>query len=78
MTIEEFIEKFAFAIEAEPDTLSAATRFKELENWDSLNALSLIAMADAEYEVVLGGQDILVSNTIQDLYDVVNSRIGQS
>ena len=77
MTIEEFIEKFAFAIEAEPDTLAADTNFKALKNWDSLNALSLIAMADVDYGVTLGGQDILLSSSIQDLYNVVKSRLPQ-
>ena len=77
MTIEEFIERFAFAIEADPDAFDADTNFKALENWDSLNALSLIAMADADYGVALGGQDILTSSTIRDLYEIVKSRIAQ-
>ena len=74
MSIEEFIEKFAFAIETDPDTLSADTEFKSLENWDSLNALSLIAMADADYGITLSGQAINDSRTIADLWSVVSGK----
>lgn len=74
MSIEEFIEKFAFAIETSPDTLSADTEFKSLENWDSLNALSLIAMADADYGITLSGQAISDSRTIADLWSVVSGK----
>ena len=36
MTIENFVEKFEFAIEVDPGSLSADTEFKALPNWDSL------------------------------------------
>ena len=74
MSIEEFIEKFAFAIEVDPSELNADTKFKALENWDSLNALSLIAMADADYDVTLTGNDILQTQTIGDLMKIVTER----
>lgn len=76
MNIEDFIEKFAFAIEVEPAELNAATNFKKLENWDSLNTLSIIAMADADYNVALSGDDILNSITIGDLMAVIQERVA--
>jgi len=76
MDIEDFIEKFAFAIEVEPAELDAATDFKKLENWDSLNTLSIIAMADADYSVALSGDDIHKSRTIGDLMTIVQERKG--
>jgi acyl carrier protein len=75
MTIEDFIEKFAFAIEAEEGTLKAETRFKELPNWDSLNTLAVIAMADADYGVSLTGSDIQHSQTVGDLMEIVQGRL---
>ena len=48
--------------------------FKELDEWSSLIALSVIAMADEEYEVTLKGEDIRTSNTVEDLFNVVKSR----
>lgn len=76
MTIEDFIEKFAFAIEAEEGTLKPETRFKELPAWDSLNTLAVIAMADAEYGVSLTGSDIQDSQTIDDLMKITQDRLG--
>lgn len=76
MTIGNFVEKFAFAIEADPASLSADTEFKALPNWDSLNALSVIAMADADYGVTLGGEDIQSSRTVEDIWKIVEAKIS--
>ncbi len=76
MTIEDFIEKFAFAIETSPDDLKGDTEFKSLENWDSLNTLSVIAMADVDYGVAINGEDILNSRTIADLMGVVQAKLS--
>ena len=51
--------------------LTAETVFKELDEWSSLIALSVMAMADEEYDVQLKGDDILASRTIEDLYNRV-------
>lgn len=74
MSIEKFIDKFAFAIEVEPQTLSADTEFKALDIWDSLNALSVIAMADADYNIAISGHDVESSRTIGDLWRIVEAK----
>ena len=76
MDIEDFIEKFAFAIEMEPAALTADTDFKALENWDSLNTLSIIAMADADYDVAISGDDIQNIRTIGALMETIQGRKG--
>jgi acyl carrier protein len=78
MSIETFIEKFAFAIEVEPETLNAETEFKELSVWDSLNTLAVIAMADADFNVALSGQDIETSLTIGNLWQIVEGKKGKA
>lgn len=70
MTIEDFIEKFAFAVEVEANSLTPDTRFKELAVWDSLNTLAIIAMADADYGIALTGRDIENAHTVGDLWTV--------
>ena len=74
MTIDDFIEKFAFAIEADEGTLKPDTRFKELPTWDSLNTLAVIAMADADYGVTVTGRDIEASTTVNDMWAIVSSK----
>jgi acyl carrier protein len=72
--IDDFIEKFAFAIEVEADSLTPDTRFKDLPVWDSLNTLAIIAMADADYGITLTGRDIEDANTVDDLWVVASAK----
>lgn len=77
MNIDRFIEHFTDLFdETDPDTIDATTRFKELDEWSSLFALSVIAMIDEEYDVEFRGDDIRNSNTVEDLYNIVKSRVG--
>ncbi|MDR3056951.1 MAG: acyl carrier protein [Prevotella sp.] len=76
MEINIFIEKFSDLVEeTDKSILEAKTRFRDLEEWGSLIALSVIAMVDEEYSVKLKGDDMRNSQTIQDLFDIVKSRI---
>ena len=75
MEIKEFIENFADQFDdTEASELNAETQFKELDEWSSLIALSVIAMVDEEYDVAIKGDDIRNSETIQDLFNIVESR----
>lgn len=72
MEINEFIENFANQFdETEAGTLTPKTKFKELDEWSSLIALSVIAMIDEEYDVTIKGDDIRNSNTVEDLFNAV-------
>lgn len=76
MEIKEFISNFAEQFDdLEASVLTPETEFKALEDWNSLVALSVIAMVDEEYDVTLKGDDIRSSKTIQDLYDNVSSKM---
>ena len=44
------------------------------DTWSSLMSLSIIAMVDEEYGIRIKGDDIKLSETIQDLYNIVRSR----
>ncbi len=72
MNLQEFIENFAAQFdETDATEFTAETKFKQLDEWSSLTALSIIAMVDDEYDVIIKGNDIISSDTIQDLYNVV-------
>lgn len=76
MEIKEFIEKFAEQFdETDPIQITATTEFKNLEEWSSLTALSIIAMADEEYDVTLKGDDIRNAKTVEDLFNTVSSKL---
>ncbi len=75
MEINEFIDNLAAQFdETSADQLKPETEFRKLDEWSSLIALSIIAMADEEYGVTLKGDDIKGATTVQDLFDVVNAK----
>lgn len=75
MDIHEFIENFAAQFDDTDAALfTAETNFKQLDEWSSLTALSIIAMVDNEYDVIIKGNDILSSDTIQDLFNIVEKQ----
>ena len=75
MELKDFIANFAEQFDdTDVNDIQATTEFKELDEWSSLLALSIIAMADEEYNVTLKGEDIRNSKTIEDLFNVVKSK----
>ena len=75
MEIKEFIENFAAQFDdTDPSEIKADTLFHDLDEWSSLTALSIIAMADEEYDVTLKGNDINEAKTVEDLFNIVNSK----
>jgi acyl carrier protein len=76
MEIQDFIEKFAEQFDdTDASMFNGTTVFKELEEWNSLIALSVIAMIDEEYGVSMKGDDIRNSETVKDLYNIVRGRL---
>ena len=51
------------------------TEFRSLDEWSSLISLSIIAMVDEEFDVALKGADVGNANTIEDLYNIVISKL---
>ena len=76
MEIKEFIQNFADQFDdTETSVFTPETEFKELEEWSSLTAVSVIAMIDEEYDMKIKGDDVRNSQTINDLYEIVKSRL---
>ena len=77
MDLNEFIKNFADQLDdTDAVTITAETVFKDLDEWCSMTALSVIAMVDAEYDVSIGGDVIQNSTTIKDLFDKVSALRG--
>jgi acyl carrier protein len=76
MKLDEFISNFAEQFDdTDSSEITASTNYRELEEWSSLIALSIIAMVDDEYDVTLKGDDIIGCTTIEDLFNLVESRV---
>jgi acyl carrier protein len=75
MRKEEFVQNIANQFdETDASEISLQTVFKDLDEWSSLLSLSIIAMCDEEYGVKVTGNDIMSVQTVEDLYQLVNSK----
>lgn len=78
MDIKEFIENFIEQFDEVPATeITSDTRFYEMDEWSSMIALSVMAMIDEEYDVQIKADEMRNSQTIQELYDVVQSYLNK-
>lgn len=76
MELNDFIEKFAEQFDdVDVNTLTAETKFREVEGYTSLVALLIITMIDEEYNVTVTGDDMKKQVTIADLFNFVSSRL---
>ena len=76
MDINSFLANFADQFDFLEDVeLTPETEFKQVEGWNSLVALSVIAMIDEEYDVTLKGNDITKAVTIEDLFKTIQRKM---
>ena len=72
MDLQDFLAKFADLFnEKDAGGIKYDTKFKELEEWSSLIALSVIAMIEDEYSIAIKGNDIRNSDTVENLFNAV-------
>lgn len=75
MELNEFVEKFAEQFDdTDPSEIKADTRFRDIDEWSSLVGLSVIAMVDEEFDVLLKGEDMRQANTPEELYNIIKSK----
>lgn len=74
MDRNNFINSFAEALEIEDTAaLTESTEFRNLNEWDSLAYLNIIAMLDEEYDVQIENADFKKLKTIGEIIAFVNS-----
>ena len=70
-----FLENFKNILDdTDLSFITIDTVFRELEEWSSLTALSLIAMVDEAYSVKLTGEDIKSSKSLNDIFNIIKSK----
>ncbi len=76
MEIQEFINNFANQFDdTEASEFKADTNFRDLDEWTSFLALAIMAMIKSEYDVAVTAQEMRDAQTVQDLFNVVQSHI---
>ena len=75
MDINIFLNQFAEQFDdTDASEITAEVEFKNLDEWDSLIALSVIVMVEKEYSVVINGDDIKAADTSNQLFEIIKSR----
>jgi len=76
MDLLQFTRHFESAIESvTPGSLKPVSEFRhEIAGWDSLAALSVLAMIDAEYDVTVKANDFIACETIADVFKLVEAQ----
>jgi acyl carrier protein len=72
INVEDFIKKIEAEFEdLEPGKIKPGSNFRDMFEWNSVNALILIALVNAEYNVVITAADLRSSKTINDIFKII-------
>ena len=68
----QFLNNFIDILDDEPNfNLELNSKFRDLDEWDSLTALSLIAMLDSEYNITINGDQLKNLETLGDIFNLI-------
>ena len=75
MELNEFVTRFAEEFDETPaEQFKADTVYKKLDEWDSLTALSIVALAKENFGKKITGADLRACNTIEDLFNLIQTK----
>ena len=73
--MKDFIENFYEILDdTQRQEINQHTDFKNLDEWDSMTTLMLIAMVDEKYEKQVSGKEIKKCITLEQLYSSIQSK----
>ena len=75
MELNDFLSHFREQFDdTDPNEIEASTIYKDLDEWSSLIAFSVIAMVKVEYGKTVTGAEIRHCNTVEDLFNTVAAK----
>jgi len=75
LELAEKISLIEKALDTEPGTVKPEIQLTELEEWDSLGVVSLIAMLDKHFSVRLQPDKIRALKTVKDILDQMIEKV---
>ncbi len=76
MELNDFIKNFANQFDdTELDELTPTTVYREVDEWTSLTALAVLNMIVKQYGVKVTPEEMRATKTIEELYNLVNSKL---
>lgn len=76
MNKQEFLNALEEILELDENTLKGDEVLMDIEQWDSLAFLSVIAMADEHFDIVIQGDKLEEINTVGDLVGLVEEHLA--
>ena len=75
MELDRFIADFANQFDdTDASEITALTEYKELDEWSSLTAFSVIAMVKVQYGKTVTGAEIRHCNTVEELFNLIAAK----
>lgn len=75
MEIQKFIVDFAGQFDdTDVSEFHQDTVYQELEDWSSLTAMGIIALAKTEYGKTITGREVRSCRTVKELFDLIASK----
>ena len=68
---QKFLELVKEVLEIEDRDVQLSDNFRDFEEWNSLANLSLVAMLDDEFGVVIDNQKFKEMNTLQEVFEEI-------
>ena len=75
MDFNDFLVNFANLFkDTDASEIQTETEYQELEEWSSLTALSLMALAKTTYGKTITGREVRRCKTVEELYKLIASK----
>lgn len=68
---QKFLDLVKEVLEIEDRDIHLSDNFRDYDEWDSLANLSLVAMLDDEFSVVIDSQRFKQMTTLQEIFDAI-------
>ena len=70
---QKFVDLFKETLEIEDREISLSDEFRGFDEWDSLALLSVIAMIDEEYDVIIESNAFQKLQKVGDIYNYIQA-----
>lgn len=70
---QKFVDLFKETLEIEDREISLTDEFRGFDEWDSLALLSVIAMIDEEYDIIIESNAFQKLQTVGDIYNYIQA-----
>lgn len=75
MELKDFVANFANQFDdTDASEIQASTKFHDLEEWSSLVAMGVIALAKTQYGKTITGKEMRECVTVEDIFNLIASK----